>query len=334
MKNGTKLLLKIFFAIGIIYWLLQSGKLDFSLIPQAFANKASWPWAILLLIIQDIVSAIRWKMILEICSHKRLPFMDILRTTWIGLFFNSFLPGAITGDFIKLIYARDINPNLTKSYLITSVVIDRMLGLIGLLALLGISSLFYYGQALELGPQMDKLIHFNLLLFIGSLGFVGSLFMSPKYQLLILSLTQKIPLLGQKICKLLKQVWIIGDNKSVVLKCILISIFLQFLSLLAFYILSKPFYNIPLPLSALFTFIPIGFITIAIPISPAGLGVGHAIFDQLYQLVGIFGGANFFNLYFLCLISVNSLGIFPYLMSNKKYSFSEVEKFESNCSSN
>ena len=59
---------------------------------------------------------------------------------------------------------------------------------------------------------------------------------------------------------------------------------------------------------------PIGMMAVAVPISPAGLGVGHAIFDGLFKLYGTFNGASLFNLYFLTTISVNLMGIFPYLM--------------------
>jgi hypothetical protein len=37
--------------------------------------------------------------------------------------------------------------------------------------------------------------------------------------------------------------------------------------------------------------IPLGFVANALPLTPGGLGVGEAAFDQLFQLAGFSGGA-------------------------------------------
>ena len=86
----------------------------------------------------------------------------------------------------------------------------------------------------------------------------------------------------------------------------------------AIYLISAPFFNTDLSLGKAFTFIPLGLIATAVPISPAGMGVGHAIFGTLFGYYGITGGASLFNLYFLAIVSVNLLGVFPYLFSRKK----------------
>ena len=64
------------------------------------------------------------------------------------------------------------------------------------------------------------------------------------------------------------------------------------------------------------------------PLSPAGIGLGHVVFDQIFELIGISGGANYFNLYFLYLISVNSLGFFPYMFGGKKPDLADTQEFK------
>ena len=44
---------------------------------------------------------------------------------------------------------------------------------------------------------------------------------------------------------------------------------------------------------------PIGLITTAIPLAPGGIGIGHVAFESLYQLVGVAGGADIFNMYII-----------------------------------
>ena len=328
MRNSIKLILKLALAFGIIAYLLKSGKLDFSLINKSFANGYNWLYCMLFLIAQDAISGIRWRWLLQLNSNAKFPFIDMVRVTWIGLFFNSFLPGAVTGDFIKLLYVKDLDPKMSKTYLVTSVLMDRILGLTGLLCILGLASLIFYTEITTLSPKMANLIHFNLLLFSGAIVFIIFLFIPRKFQKMVLDLSELVPVIGTKIHKTLAGVWLIGDNKLVLFKCILLSVVLQSMNFFAFYMVSSPFYSTDIPFQYIVTFIPIGFMAVAVPISPAGLGVGHVIFDKLFSMVGVEGGASFFNLYFLLLVFVNSFGFLPYVFNKQKHTLGEAEKFE------
>ncbi len=329
MRDSLKMALKVILAVAIVTWLLKSGKLDFSLIGQSFQQGYGWLFCLILLVLQDMISAVRWKWLLKVNSDAKFPFLALIRVTWIGLFFNSFLPGAVTGDFIKLLYVRDLDPKISKTYLVTSVLMDRILGLMGLLVILGLASALYYNEIIILSPKMANLIHFNLLLFAGAIVFIGFLFSPRSFQEKILNLSQMVPVLGTKIHNTLMSVWIIGENKAVLFKCIALSVFLQTINFGAFYMISSPFYGAEIPFKYIITFIPIGFMATAVPISPAGLGVGHVIFDKLFSFVGVAGGANFFNLYFVALVFINSFGFLPYVFGGKQHSLKEAEDFES-----
>ena len=64
--------------------------------------------------------------------------------------------------------------------------------------------------------------------------------------------------------------------------------------------------------------IPLGLIATAIPISPAGIGVGHVAFENLYNLSGLKEGANIFNLFIINQIFIYLLGVFPFLFYRRK----------------
>ena len=323
-----KIILKFIFAAGVIAWLVNSGKLDFKLIGKLLNHKDTLFISWIFLLIPVFISTYRWKKILEIKTKCSLKFFDILRVNWIGFLFSSILPGAVTGDLIKLVYVRDLNKSLSKSFLLLSILMDRVLGLIGLLFLMGTFSILNYQEITAISPLLKKMIHFNFLIFLGVLLFLIYLFLPTKLQSKILNFSTKIPLVGGKLHRLLEQFWLIGSHKKVVLISVTISIFAQSSAIFAFWNLASPFFDKPLSFIHSITFMPLGFVAIAIPISPAGLGVGHAIFDKLFGFFGVSGGASLFNLYWITYVSNNLLGIIPYTLNKKKHSLDETDEFE------
>ncbi|OUR96173.1 hypothetical protein A9Q84_07375 [Halobacteriovorax marinus] len=322
-----KTLAKFLLAGALIGWLVNSGKLDFSLVKRLISESNNWIYAIILFIIIINLSSLRWRALLKTKSKAELPVVRLMSLTWIGQFFNTFLPGAVTGDLIKLVYARDLDKSLPKTFLVMTAFIDRILGLVGLIFLTGIFSLINYQEMAALSPKMSALLTFNGVLFIGSLVFIISLFLPEKFQNLILQISEKVPVIGNKLRKTFVQVWTIGKDKKTILGGVALSCLLQFGNIVVFWLVTHPFLEVAVPIGQLFTFIPIGLISIAVPISPAGLGVGHLIFDELYKLVNISGGASLFNLYFVISVSTNLFGMIPYLLS-KKHTLEEAEEFE------
>jgi uncharacterized membrane protein YbhN (UPF0104 family) len=325
-KEILKALLKLIFALLIIYWLFSKGTIDFNLVRTSFDHPWRWVIVLILSIFQAIAAAYRWKTMLEIKSVKKLPLRSVTRIAWIGMFFSSVLPGAVTGDLIKVIYAKALSPNFTKTFLLTSTFLDRVIGLIGLLILLGIFSVFHYSELSNLSPDLTKLIHFNFLLFIGVIGFLIMLFLPKKTQQIVLSLVDKFPFIGHRIVKAFQEVWLLGENQGIIIKAILISIMLHASNITNLWILTSPFFDHPLALSQMFTFAPIGLMAVAVPITPSGLGIGHAIFNSLFGFFGITKGASLFNIYLVATLIVNLSGAIPYLLSSKKPHAADLEE--------
>lgn len=312
-------LLKFVFAFGIITYLIKKGELDFSLIGKMATD---FPTTLILglaaMLFASLVSSARWRMILHIKSAKDISIFTMFRLTWIGLFFNCFLPGAVTGDLIKLIYAKEVDPTLKKSFLLMSALMDRVMGLMGLVFLLGLSTLINYKELLAMGPGMNKIITINALLFLGILIFLVTIFLPNNIQKNILALVEKVPFIGSHLTHPISDVWAIGESKRTVFYGLIMSMLMQGSNVIALWLMASPFFNTELTLFQAFTFIPIGLIAMAIPIAPAGMGVGHAIFGTLFGYYGIKNGASLFNLYFMGMVTINLMGAIPYLMSSKR----------------
>lgn len=322
-----KILIKIGIAGGLVYYLIQSGKLDFNLVTEIMKTNR-WIYAIGIVLIQIVLNAYRWKLLIELKTQGPTPLSKVFSVTWIGLFFNSFLPGAVTGDFVKVYYAKKIDPALTKTYLLLSAFMDRFIGLMGLLMLMGSISIIQYGELVDRSSQLKNLIHFNALMFLGAVVLLSTIFLGKSVQNFILNLTKKIPVIGSKVTQAFEHVWVMGSSPSTVIKCILLSLIAQTMNILCFWMMTAPFYGEELSFMNIFTFVPLGLIATAIPITPAGIGVGHAAFDKLFEIYNVSGGASLFNVYFIIYIIVNSLGVIPFVMSGKKPSMSELEELE------
>ena len=160
-KSAAKNVVKFALAGGIVAYLISKGKLDLSLLGRAWEAKAAWVMCALFIVAQILIATYRWKCLVEIKSEKKLPLFSVLMTTWIGLFFSSVLPGAVTGDLVKLVYARNLDRKLDKTFLLTTILMDRVIGLIGLLCLLGIFSIFSYSRIVAAAPPMQPRLFFN-----------------------------------------------------------------------------------------------------------------------------------------------------------------------------
>ena len=330
-KSLKKNILKISIGIGLIYWLIQSGKIDLKLLQEAFSSPIRVTFIILMMIVIQAIAAARWRLILEDKTQTRLPFLRILKANWIGMFFNTVLPGAVTGDLVKIFYVTDIDPKLTKKYLVATVFFDRVVGLFGLVIVGGILSIFNYEQLVSKSEDIKPLLFANYVLFGLVIIGVISLFILKDLPNKLAHRVQGVKVIGMIAVKL-ETIWdgLYSFRKRMII-LIIFSIVVQTLAVSLFWFITHPFSTSEFTLNNAFSLVPIGFISIAIPIAPAGLGVGHAVFDKIFQIVDITNGANLFNIYFFYVIASGLTGILPYLLNkDKQIAIKEVTNLDSN----
>lgn len=309
--------LKLFVAAGLIYWLLSSGKLDFKLLLQL----KDYPFAVVSAVILSVINfwliSWRWRNILMARSQAIFPMFGMLKVTWIGQFFSSVLPGSVTGDLIKSLYIQKFDSNFSKKFVFASIIIDRLMGLSGLILLVGLSSLFFSSHIIKNAPDMKPLLNMNYTLAGIVLISIASYFFFHHHIRAIFIQMEKFlfPTLWQKIIVLWDDLTAI---KSRILKAILVSLVVQAFAVVIFWSLIYPFVGDKMDFIQALAFIPIGMMTLALPIAPSGLGVGHAIFQKLFELSGIDNGASLFNIFFVVTVSVNLIGVIPYVLNKKE----------------
>ena len=76
--------------------------------------------------IQLLFFMLRWKLIVDF--YKKISFLKILKLNLISQFFNIFIPGGVGGDVVKALELSN-SEQITKQSTLTTVVVDRVLGL-------------------------------------------------------------------------------------------------------------------------------------------------------------------------------------------------------------
>lgn len=135
-RRVLKLLLKIGITV-LCFWFL-STKIDFSRTFDAL-QKAAWTYlllAALLLLFSKLLSA--WRLNIYFRNiNVQFPEWRNIKLYWLGMFYNLFLPGAISGDAYKVVL---LNRRYGAPYKKTAaaVLLDRFSGLLALGVILSV----------------------------------------------------------------------------------------------------------------------------------------------------------------------------------------------------
>lgn len=311
-------LFKLGLVLGLLWWLHHSGKLDMAML----AELRKYPHRVLLATLFCFVNILlvswRWRYLLQARLAQAPSLTELYFINWIGLFFSTVLPGSVTGDVIKIFYVKKKGREVSNAFLLFSCFLDRLMGVTGLVLLMGVFSIINYQGLMALSPRLKPLLHFNFLIL--SIAVTGLLifFFAPKLIENLLDYLGKIKFL-QKVQPRLSDLWRdLTIARPKMFWAITISFMVQFISVVIFHLLVSPQYVTDLSLMMVLSFIPLGFVAVAIPIAPGGLGVGHAAFATLFSFAGENNGANFFNMYFILMIVVNIMGAVPWLVMRKK----------------
>lgn len=143
-----KLLLKLTVTIICIWYV--SGKIDFAKASEALGN-ADWSYLLLGLstfIISKIISAARLNIYFKNISII-LTQWDNIKLYWLGMFYNLFLPGSISGDAYKVILLTK-RSGIAYKKTTAAVLLDRFSGLLGLGLILAAYSFFVLNKTLHI----------------------------------------------------------------------------------------------------------------------------------------------------------------------------------------
>lgn len=283
LRKNLLAVFKIIFAAGLIIYLISSGGLNLHSMGKVMAH----PWWLSLVTLLwgslVVITSIRWYLLLLV-QGVMITFGKTLSLNFIGMFFNLCLPGSTGGDLVKCYYLASIFPG-KKMETITTVLIDRILGVAGLLLVGGVSVLAYPAISLG-GNRMVRAFSFSILAvciatllgLILLLNLPGS-FLDARLE------RHSHRLLWNMLLRCYRAVRVYRDKQFIIYCSLFLSALVHTIIIITSFIigrvigstLSWRFYGIITPL---------GLVAGSLPIAPAGLGVGEAAFEYLYKLVG------------------------------------------------
>ncbi|GIW84179.1 MAG: hypothetical protein KatS3mg106_692 [Gemmataceae bacterium] len=300
--GSVRVVIKYGIGFGLLIWVVTRYWEDNSATgAPGLRSLLSGPVSEVWLVIAAVLTAgalglqlVRWYLLVRALE---LPFTlrDACRLGLVGVFFNTFLPGSIGGDLLKAYFiARENRERKTRA--VATVLIDRALGLFGLVlfvAVLGTAAWGLGEERLADNAELQRLI--ELMAVCSGATVAGFILLGYLPQRRVDRFARRLrwlPKIGGVLAEFWYAVWMYRQRPRTMAWGVVLSAVSHVALVLAFHAASRVFpatgeaAEQPASLAEHLVIAPIGFIVQALPVSPGGVGVGEAAFAGLYQLSG------------------------------------------------
>jgi uncharacterized protein (TIRG00374 family) len=261
----------------------------------------------------------RWNLLL-IGQGLHFSFWNIIRYGMIGAFFNTTMPGAVSGDIIKAWYMVADHKQYDKTRVLTTILLDRVFGVFGLVIVSSVPLFWNWNKAWAI-PELHHVALLIVALAGGVVFFFGYILLSMHGPLALLR--NKMEVLaknkyGAVLVKAYDALMEYRNRPRYLFLALFFSVCTHLFVMAMVIACAHAIGETKLELYQYFILVPIGLLTTAVPIAPAGLGVGHVAFGALFGLLGSENGAEIFTLFVAIQISFNLLGSFFYISGSKR----------------
>ena len=282
MKDKLLTALKIIVSLGLIAYLLY--KVDLNVVAEAIrtANYFYLILAVVLYASAVISGCLKWYVLLK-AQGIDIPFLSLLSYTFVGVFFNNFLPANVGGDVMRGYGLARYTDRAVAAAI--SVVVDRLVGLIAFMSAAfasAVAVVFIIGQQALLPIVLASgLATFALAcLFAAVLSRHIRALVERLFQIKLLAPLAPI---YHKLSDALTA-YRFKLDRLLVAYCV--SLMTLALSNFSIYVTAEALGG-GVPLWAIFLFNPLIAFVLLIPISVGGLGLNQGAFVFFYRLVGI-----------------------------------------------
>ncbi|MEM7454142.1 MAG: lysylphosphatidylglycerol synthase transmembrane domain-containing protein [Planctomycetota bacterium] len=230
LSNILKVAISIAILAALFYWAWQDDQFS-----RAAGAEKKWGWLLLGFagcLVAHILGYVRWRLLVKALE---LPFslVDSIRIGLIGTFFGQFGVGVLGGDALRAFYVCREVPE-RKPEAISSVVIDRMIGLLTMMVVASIAYLTF-GIPEDGMKNLDRLATIKLIadsaVVISACGIAGLGILVFTPQLTNTSLFKwvfSLPKIGGILKRLSDVVQVYRDKPGLMFVCFLYSVAVNF----------------------------------------------------------------------------------------------------------
>jgi hypothetical protein len=232
-------------------------------------------------LISTIASTWRWRVLLD-AQHIEVPFRRLFESFLVALFFNNFLPSNVGGDVIRI--SDTARPAGSKTLATTIVLIDRGLGLLGLVlvAALGATAAgAVHPAAIPIWP-----VWLWACFLLAAAASAPAVLAPDGFGRLLQPLTVFHPeWVGERINTVTSVLARFRERPGALAECFGGALFVQGLSVVYYFAVA---YALRLNVSFwdLAVIVPLSFVVQLLPISMNGLGVREATFSFYFTRIG------------------------------------------------
>jgi hypothetical protein len=249
----------------------------------AGARRASAAWlalALALYFVNVLTSAWRWQLLLR-AQGVQVPGRTLLSSYLVAGFFNNFLPSTIGGDVVRI---RDTaRPAQSKTLATTVVLVDRALGLMGLVLVAALGATFAKGQ--DASPIWPYWLWAAFL--VGLTAAAPAVIAPQGFGRLLQPLAAFHPeWVGDRIQKLTSALARFRASPAALAGCFTGAVIVQML-LVGFHFAIVYALDMPITFWDLAVIVPVSFIIQMLPVSLNGYGVREATFAFYFSRLGV-----------------------------------------------
>ncbi len=298
--------------LSLIVWLIRSDSLEMDRLRIFLESPKVLIVSLLTWMLVSVgMTSWRWRILLRAVG-ARVSLLQGVALQVTALFFNGLVPGNVGGDFIK--NQAVLGNQAAKLFVL--VLVERSVGLISLVWAGGVGVLLSFRAVAE-HSELTPIAGAVFVLVCGSIVFpliaYSLLRPSEPSQTREISGQGLVGRLRRALYKMMGAFQLIVEAKGCVTKGLLVSFLMHLGNMTFFWFLARQLGNPEAQLSEIAMVFPLGVITLVLPISISGLGVGHVMFNELFSLLGMNGGATVFNVYIVAQLAPCVLGAVPYL---------------------
>ena len=282
-RRYALLAIKLAVSVGLLAILFS--RLDMARL-WASARQASLVWLALALgiyLVNVLAGLWRWQLLLR-AQNVHLTSRTLLGSLLVALFFNNFLPSNIGGDIVRI---RDTaHPSGSKTLATTIVLVDRVIGLIGLAFVAAVGATAA-ARSVGHGP-LPILPSWLWAGFLGGAALSAPAVLAPAgVTRLLQPLTVFHPeWVGDRIEKLTAVLFRFRDRRWALAACFAGAVGVQILSV-TFYAAVAHALRIPVTFWDLAVIVPVSFVVQMFPVSVNGFGVREATFSFYFARIGL-----------------------------------------------